>query len=107
MGLVEVSGGRDWFGMFIMFWVGFGLIEKGLDLSLSVWFCFSVFGEGVGVLSFGLGWGGEFRFEEGRMVWVLDRRVGAVFRMVVRDFKWSICFLMELLGESRKRGDCY
>lgn len=41
------------------------------------------------------------------MAWVLDRRAGAVFRMVVRDPKWSICSLMELSGESRKRGDCH
>ena len=43
---------------------------------------------------------GKHRPEQGRTGWALSRGPGVVFRMAAGDPKWSICFLMELSGES-------
>lgn len=45
--------------------------------------------------------GGKHRPEQGRTGWALSRGPGVVFRMAAGDPKRSICFLLELSGESR------
>lgn len=65
--------------------------------------CFRPFGEGVGGLWPGPGRRGKHCSEQDG----LRRGLEWSSEWAAGDLKWSLCSLMELLGENRKRDDCH